>query len=98
MNRKVGAPKGGRVHWILWSLTADFKGKYEVYYDYDKHNYVFARHAGRRLYDMFVVIQTSTHYWRFMYANVQYHTFEHFGHKSPEVIAEKMMEIYEKNR
>ena len=34
MNKKAGAPKGGRVHWLLWHLTREFKGAYELYYKY----------------------------------------------------------------
>lgn len=35
----IGAPKGGRVHWLLWCLGQDFKGAYKLYYNYAYHNY-----------------------------------------------------------
>lgn len=94
MKNKVGAPKGGRVHWLLWHLSAEFKGAYELYYDYATHNYTFARHDGRKLYDVFIVKQTSTHYWRVMYANVQKQKYECFGYRNTRMIAEYMLELY----
>ena len=92
--RKVGAPKGGRVHWLLWHLPADFKGAYELYFDYKKHSYIFARHSGRKLYDVFIVKHSSKHWWRVMYANTETHRFEYFGYKSTDLIVEYMYEIY----
>ena len=94
MKRKVGAPKGGRVHWLLWHLPAEFKGKYELYYDYKKHNYTFARHSGRKLYDVFIVKQTSKHWWRCMYVNLETQKYECFGYRNTRIIAEYMVELY----
>ena len=90
----AGAPKGGRVHWLLWHLPAEFKGAYYLYYNYAKHNYVFCRHSGRKLLDVFVVKQTSKHYWRVMYANVETQKYECFGYKNTRMIAEYMFELY----
>ena len=97
MSGKVGAPKGGRVHWLLWHLPAEFKGAYELYYNYDKHDYVFARHDGRKLYDVFVVKHTSKHWWRVMYACPQKQKYECFGFRSTRMIAEIMVELYQES-
>ncbi len=97
-NRKSGAPKGGRVHWLLWNLSPEFKNAYRLYYDYDEHNYVFERRNGRKLYDVFIVKQTSIHYWRMMYANVEKQKYECFGYQTTRILAEFMMEMYLENK
>ena len=98
MSRKAGAPKGGRVHWLLWHLPRDFCGAYEIYYDYAKHNYTFARHDGRKLYDVFIVKQTSTHYWRVMYVNVAKQEYECFGYRNTRILAEYMYELFQETQ
>lgn len=67
--RCVGAPKGGRVHWLLWSLPSEFKNCYILSYDYSKHSYCFYRLSGKKLYDIFIVSHTSKHYYRMTYYN-----------------------------
>ena len=67
---------------------------YELYYDYARHNYVFCRHSGRKLYDVFIVWQTSRHYWCVTYANCEKQKYEHFGYRTTRIIAEWMFEIY----
>ena len=96
--RKVGAPPGGRVHWLLLNLPGEFKMKYELSYDYKKHNYVFCRHAGRKLYDVFIIMQTSRHYWTVSYVNCETQKYDHFGYRATRVIAEWMMKKYEERR
>lgn len=97
MSGKVGAPKGGRVHWLLWHLSSEFKGAYELYYNYKVHNYVFMRHRGRALYDIFIVIHTSKHWWRVMYACPEQGKYERFGYRNTRMIAEIMLDIYKNN-
>ena len=94
MKKNVGAPKGGRVHWLIFHLPSDFKGAYEIYYNYDKHNYLFIRHAGRKVLDVFIVKQTSKHYWRCMYVNIEKQKYECFGYKNTRILAEIMYELY----
>ena len=94
VRRPVGAPKGGRVHWLLWHLSSEFLKAYTLKYDYARHNYIFLRYFRRKLYDVFVVVQTSAHYWRFMYGNAKTGRYEHFGARSTRRVAEKMYEIY----
>ena len=99
---KSGAPRGGYVHWLLWSLPSEFKGayRYEFYAQriedecYVRHNYVFYRMQGRRLYDVFVVVQTSEHYWHVTYSNLFYGDFEYFGDKKTSRLARRMWFIY----
>lgn len=97
--RKVGAPRGGWVQWLLWHLPSAFKGAYLYYFDtrknggkYAKHNYVFYRLEGRKLYDIFVVVQTSRHYWHCTYCNVKTQKYEYFGYRNTRIIAEFMVE------
>lgn len=94
MKSKVGAPKGGRVHWLLWNLPKEFKGAYILQYDYKRHNYIFYRMDGRRLYDIFIVAQTSKHYWRCTYACLPENVYEFFGSYTTRIIAEIMTELY----
>lgn len=92
--RKIGAPKGGRVHWLLHHLPSEFKGAYELYYSYHVHNYTFVRHSGKQIFDVFIVKQTSLHYWRVAYSNPSKGIFEFFGYKNTKIIAEYMYELY----
>lgn len=96
--RKAGAPKGGRVHWLLWHLPAEFKGAYELYYNYATHNYTFCRHDGRKLYDVFIIKQTSKHWWRCMYACPERKKYECFGYRNTRIIAEFMFELYQESK
>lgn len=94
-NRKVGAPIGGRVHWILHELPTEFKGKYILVYQYKYHRYIFYRMDGRRLYDIFIVNRSKkARYFRAVYANMKRNEIEFFGHKKPSRIAEKMFDLY----
>lgn len=97
MKRKVGAPKGGRVHWLLFHLPADFKGAYVLEYNYDKHNYVFYRKKDDTLFDIFVVWQSSVHYWRAVYSLPAIGKYVYFGYKNTEMIACYMYELYLEN-
>lgn len=94
MIRKVGAPKGGRVHWLLWNLPLEFKGKYNLMYNYANHNYLFYRMNGRKIYDIFIVKQSSTHYWRVMYVHAEKQIYEYFAYRNTRIIAEYMFELY----
>ena len=98
MSRGVGAPKGGRVHWILHNLPSEFKAAYKLYYNYASHNYVFIRLIGKtkRLYDVFVVQRTSKHYFRVMYACPERSVFENFGDRRPKAVAMRMWFLYKK--
>lgn len=70
MGNPVGAPPGGRVHWLIYNLSAEFKRKYYTNYDYSKHSYLFLRKYDRvslkslRRSDMFIVVRTSKKCWR----------------------------------
>ncbi len=105
-NRKVGAPKGGYVHWLLWSLPAEFKGAYLYKFNteqreeenYVRHHYIFYRLSGRKLHDVFVVVQTSRHYWHLTYANFSRGEYEYFGDEKTARIARRMWYIYQIDR
>lgn len=97
MVRRAGAPKGGRVHWMLFNLPRDFKAAYRLAYNYAKHNYVFYRMSGSQLVDVFVVVQTSRHYWRVMYAHTKKQVYECFGYRTTRILGEKMYELFLEN-
>lgn len=92
--RKVGAPKGGRVHWLLWHLPGEFKNSYLFDFDYLRHNYIFYRLNGSKLYDFFAVTRTSKHYFRCVYVRCQNQYIEYFGSSKSIKIAEKMYDLY----
>ena len=94
MGNRVGAPKGGRVHWLLWHLPSAFKGAYVLHYNYAEHNYIFERRQGKQLYDVFIIRQTSAHYWKVCYACAPLQIYEFFGYKNTRIIAERMVEIW----
>lgn len=94
MSKQVGAPKGGRVHWLLYHLPGEFKNAYTLQYNYARHNYLFVRYSGRKVYDVFIVKQTSRHYWRMMYCCSEKDIFECFGYKNTRMVAEIMYELF----
>lgn len=94
MLNSIGAPKGGRVHWLLIHLPNEFKAAYRLRYDYSRHNYVFYRMRRRDLFDIFIVSQTSVHYWQLTYVNFLTQDYYHFGSQSAKNIAKKMFLIY----
>lgn len=100
--RKKGAPPGGWVHWLLWSLPREFKGAYLYEFHaskqenetYARHNYTFYRMNGKKLYDCFVIVQTSRHYWHVTYTNMETKKYEYFGDEKTARIARRMWYIY----
>lgn len=86
--------KGGRVHWLLWSLPAEFKREYTLQFNYENHNYTFFRLKGRQLYDVFIVQQTSKHYWRMAYVNVEKQEYKFDGDNKTTRLARRMWYIY----
>lgn len=84
----------GRVHWLLWHLPAEFKKAYRLSFDYAYHHYTFVRYRGRSVFDIFLVMQTSRHYWQVMYCNCETHRYEHFGYRNTKILAQKMTEIW----
>ena len=90
----IGAPKGGRVHWVLWELSGKFKNAYHLEYNYTYHRYVFYRLNGRSLHDIFIVSRTSKKYFRGVYVNVTNQRYDFFGAYSPADIARKIENIY----
>lgn len=98
---RVGAPKGGRVHWLIWALRGEFIHVYEVSYDYLYHNYAFVRYRPHRynsILDVFIVVRTSKKCWRVMYFNHEKLIFQYFVAKTYRECASKMMEIYTQNK
>lgn len=93
-----GAPVGGRVHWLLWCLPKAFKKAYRLRYDYEYHNYHFARYYERAHspVDEFIVIRTSKHCFRCMYFNYETSYFEYFSEPTPKAAAEHLEAFYEK--
>ena len=86
--------KCGRVHWLLWNLSGNFKNKYQLYYDYAYHKYLFYRLEGRRIYDMFSVVRTSKRCFRVMYCNCKIGVHEYFSCKTSKKCAEFMEDIH----
>ena len=92
--RCVGAPKGGRVHWLLWSLPREFKNSYILAYNYDKHNYCFYRLSGHKLYDIFIISHTSKHYFRMSYFNSETTEILFDGDNKATRLAKRMWYIF----
>lgn len=83
----------GRVHWLLWNLSSEFKGKYVLKFDYRFHNYLFYRfnpHT-RKIGQVFQVIRTSKRCFRLMYYNNGY--FEYYSFNTSKKCAEKMIAL-----
>lgn len=83
-----------RVHWLLWNLTPEFKGKYQLIYDYAKHSYTFYRMDGRKLYDIFIVVRTSKRCWKVSYCNARTKEMQVFSCRKSINAARRMWYIY----
>jgi hypothetical protein len=102
MNKiRFGAPKGGRVHWLLYSLPSDFLKVYDIDYNYKYHNYRFVRYAQNRVryvIDEFIVIRTSKRCWRVSYFNRVTADFKYFNADTYSACSAKIYEVYYENR
>ena len=74
---KVGAPKGGRVHWFLYELPMYVRTNYFAFYNYAIHDYMLFRKCKKMsdnnfLYaDLFIVKRSSHKCWKVMAFNVE---------------------------
>ncbi len=74
---KVGAPKGGRVHWLILNLPLYVIRNYWISYDYTTHDYCIFRRCkqislNNFLYmDIYIVKRTSRKCWRLMAFNME---------------------------
>lgn len=93
---KVGAPPGGRVHWLIWNLPPEIKQAYDIIFDYSYHKYFLVRYmpGKRKPTDQFTVIRTSRRCWRCMYFNYELKRFEYFSEKTSGALAEKILQVY----
>lgn len=68
--RKVGAPKGARVHWFLLQLPEYISKNYYARYDYSQHNYFLYRRCSKIsnynffYSDFYIITRTSKRCWR----------------------------------
>lgn len=85
----------GRVHWLLLHLSSRFKMRYNLYYDYAYHKYLFYRLDGRKIFDFFSIIRTSKRCFRVMYCCPSYGVHEYFTCKTSLKCAERMEDISE---
>lgn len=83
-----------RVHWLLWNLEKEFKGKYELSFDYSYHKYTFYRYRNKKLYDVFIVVRTSKKCFRVMYSNLRTHDMQYFSCFKSSHCARRMWYIY----
>lgn len=65
--RRVGAPKGGRVHWVLYDLSMYVRSTYTIKFRYECHDYVLYRIWKGKLIDVFIVKRTSKRCYRTLY-------------------------------
>lgn len=91
---RVGAPKGGRVHWFLFHLNKDIFKHYILEYDYSQHSYLLYRKVKTSLYDMFVVIRTSKHCWRLSYVCASEKRYVYLSCKTSRECAYELYRIY----
>lgn len=82
---KVGAPKGGRTHWLDDCLPRQFKQVYKLIgWNYSFHNYLYERQTGERnRRDLFAIVRTSPKcfrvtYWDLTDGTCDYQSFKTF--------------------
>lgn len=95
---KQGAPSGGRVHWLLLFLRKEFNRVYRLSFDYEYHNYRFARYEGRTMVDEFLVVRTSRSCFRVIYFNAETTYFYYFSEPTARECADHMYEVFLKFR
>lgn len=83
-----------RVHWLLLSLPLDFLRSYNLFYDYDRHNYCFYRRKGYSLFDCFVIVRSSSKCWRLTYVNSKTKNILYFSFRSCREVIDKMYYLY----
>lgn len=93
---RVGAPPGGRVHWLLLHLPREFARAYTLRYDYLYHNYHFTRYDKRTIVDEFIVVRTSRRCFRVMFFSWRYNYFEYFSEKTSKACAAHMQRVFAK--
>lgn len=94
MQHRVGAPRGLRVHWLHYELSADFTLHYHLNFTRKFHNYRYARFRKRTLIDEFIVIRSSKKCYRVMYFNNDFKFFKYFSARNYRTCAEKMENIF----
>ena len=96
-HRRVGAPCGGRVHWLLYELQGEFLLTYDLDYNYSYKNYFFSRKEGWLGYiliDCFIVSRTSKHCYKASYYNAKYNYYKFFSATTAKELAQIMKNIY----
>ena len=98
MTRKIGAPTGGRVHWLIMFLSREFKRAYKLRFDYEYHNYHFTRYneGSKTPRDEFIIIRTSRSCFRAMYFNYVNTYFVYFSEETAREMAEHVSDLFEK--
>lgn len=96
-NKRVGAPLGGRVHWLLLNLRRDFKAAYKVEFNYLTHSYYFFRKRKRTIVDFFIVIRTSKRCFRVSYHNRITKEFVYFSVNTSRQAALRMWFLFKRH-
>ena len=94
MEIKVGAPPGGRVHWLSDYLCGEFGKVYKRSYNYKYHNYRFVRYRKRTMVDEFLIVRTSKKCYRVIYYNDDFKFFLYFSARNYKACADKMIATY----
>lgn len=92
--RRVGAPPGLTVHWLVDELHGEFVKAYNLSLNRKHHNYFFTRYRKRTLIDVFIVVRTSKRCYRVMYFNADFNHFQYFSSENYRECADKMKSIY----
>ena len=93
-NRKVGAPPGLTVHWLMWELVGEFTKSYQLSYNRKFHHYRFYRLRKRTLIDEFLIVRTSKRCYRVIYFNEDYKHFQYFSAKNYRECADRIRAIF----
>jgi hypothetical protein len=76
-DRGIGAPKGGRVHWLLIVLPKITHEYYELNYNYTRHCYKFTlRKCEKGREDEYIIMHTSPKRWLVVYHDTPTAFFE----------------------
>lgn len=60
----------GHYHFIFFHLGYDFISKFNLRYDYVRHNYCFYRNDRYKLKDVFIITRSSAKCWKMVYTNL----------------------------
>lgn len=92
----MGAPRGGRVHWLALMLPRILQNKYDLNFDYDRHNYRLTLKGSRKRFDEYIIIRTSQKCYRVSYYDNPTRFMEYQSYRKAEDVIDYIIYRFQK--